>query len=684
MGHVGVVTSIAFSRDGTVLASSEQHCVKLLDLKSRTVRRVLTGPAAMRTTTFTSDGKTLIVGSFDSISFWDVMTGNLLRTLRSSVPVNGLALSPDNRWLAVVGGLSKLAQVGTGLPVPIGVVTSGGEVQLWDLTKSDSKTLATYRASVDSVAFAPDGQTFATGATDSTVRIWNVASGKEECTFVDREAGAPASYGYGGVRSLRYSPRSDRIAAAGIARMKVWRRDSGSLEQTISKDSSDRFQQVSPAVFDRDGRPILIASTSQRTEHNVTSNKDTVVFRLNDAATLRDLENLYAMDLSPDESRVVAGSFQGDLTIWDSKSGLAEFRVAGGPAEMLAVAFAPGDKKLISVNVSKHRSGLSAPSLGVWDLSRGSMSLLATMPLGWAISPDGTTIAINNPDGISLFDMDLLKVRREIKNPESGFIGTDEYSRKSGISFQAMRAVGIAKSRIRVLDSSSEAANVDWDAGQVEVATISPDGRLVATGSNSEMKVWNATGELIRSLQSDGCGIHWPAFSFDNKLLAAVAAGKACIWDIASAAEVKIIPDASSVSFSRDSQSVAVVDYRGLKVRVVELPSGITRAILSGHTDIVRSVSFSHSGMFLATASRDATVKLWDRKTGRLLVTLIIPGGSASSEDWLAFRPDASYAGSSAAQELIRWRVGDRLVSADSYPTLRHPDLLQKVLSPIR
>jgi WD40 repeat protein len=312
------------------------------------------------------------------------------------------------------------------------------------------------------------------------------------------------------------------------------------------------------------------------------------------------------------------------------------------------------------------------------------MSLLATMPLGWAISPDGTTIAINNPDGISLFDMDLLKVRREIKNPESGFIGTDEYSRKSGISFQAMRAVGIAKSRIRVLDSSSEAANVDWDAGQVEVATISPDGRLVATGSNSEMKVWNATGELIRSLQSDGCGIHWPAFSFDNKLLAAVAAGKACIWDIASAAEVKIIPDASSVSFSRDSQSVAVVDYRGLKVRVVELPSGITRAILSGHTDIVRSVSFSHSGMFLATASRDATVKLWDRKTGRLLVTLIIPGGSASSEDWLAFRPDASYAGSSAAQELIRWRVGDRLVSADSYPTLRHPDLLQKVLSPIR
>jgi WD40 repeat protein len=56
--------------------------------------------------------------------------------------------------------------------------------------------------------------------------------------------------------------------------------------------------------------------------------------------------------------------------------------------------------------------------------------------------------------------------------------------------------------------------------------------------------------------------------------------------------------------------------------------------ILQGHSDIVRSVSFSPDGTRLLSASQDRTVKLWDFTTGQELLSL-------SEED--GFSHDASF-----------------------------------------
>jgi WD40 repeat protein len=52
---------------------------------------------------------------------------------------------------------------------------------------------------------------------------------------------------------------------------------------------------------------------------------------------------------------------------------------------------------------------------------------------------------------------------------------------------------------------------------------------------------------------------------------------------------------------------------------------------LSGHTDPVRSVSFSPDGLFIATASADGTAKIWDARLGAELLTLSGHSGPVNS-----------------------------------------------------
>jgi WD40 repeat protein len=60
---------------------------------------------------------------------------------------------------------------------------------------------------------------------------------------------------------------------------------------------------------------------------------------------------------------------------------------------------------------------------------------------------------------------------------------------------------------------------------------------------------------------------------------------------------------------------------------------------LAGHSHFVLSVAYSPDGEYLASCSKDSTVKEWEAKSGKLLHTVKHPGEMSS----LSYFPDGKY-----------------------------------------
>ena len=67
---------------------------------------------------------------------------------------------------------------------------------------------------VYALAFSPDGSTLASGSWDQTVRLWDVATGRERASF---------KWPIGRVTALAYAPDGLRLAAGGdLGAVVVW------------------------------------------------------------------------------------------------------------------------------------------------------------------------------------------------------------------------------------------------------------------------------------------------------------------------------------------------------------------------------------------------------------------------------------------------------------------------------
>jgi WD40 repeat protein len=180
---------VAVFADGKrAFVAADDKIARLFDLRTgNELRQFIGHQAGIKGVALLPGEKRVITGSKDkSLRLWDVEAGTELAQFPGvTEAVRSLALSPDGRTLAV-------GHHGDGKE-------PSGTVRLWNVeTRQEMRELAGHTREVTRVAFSTDGKQLVSSSFDRTVRIWEVATGKElkrfecgslmECAyFVDRD-----------------------------------------------------------------------------------------------------------------------------------------------------------------------------------------------------------------------------------------------------------------------------------------------------------------------------------------------------------------------------------------------------------------------------------------------------------------------------------------------------------------
>jgi WD40 repeat protein len=96
------------------------------------------------------------------------------------------------------------------------------------------------------VAFSPDGKTLASGSDDNTIKLWDVATGKEQATLKGHTAW---------VASVAFSPDGKTLASGGDTTVRLW--DMEGKELATLKGHT---KGVNSVAFSPDGKTLASGS----------------------------------------------------------------------------------------------------------------------------------------------------------------------------------------------------------------------------------------------------------------------------------------------------------------------------------------------------------------------------------------------------------------------------------------
>jgi WD40 repeat protein len=172
---------VVFSPDGKALASGGQCIreIRLWDLGAGKQTATFQGHDAygVKALAFQQDGKTLAsVGHDGQIKLWDMATGINTGTHKTAAWTSAAAFNPDGKIAATA--------IWTVESIDGKNVVTDNSVKLWNVaTGKEQASLKGHTEMVLAVVFSPDGKTLATGGEDHTIKLWDVAKGKEIATL---------------------------------------------------------------------------------------------------------------------------------------------------------------------------------------------------------------------------------------------------------------------------------------------------------------------------------------------------------------------------------------------------------------------------------------------------------------------------------------------------------------------
>ncbi|KAH6883935.1 putative wd40 protein [Thelonectria olida] len=359
-GHEDSVTSVAFSPDGTLVASASlDRIVRLWRSNDGACVRELKGHEdSVRSVAFSPDGMLVASASVDRmVRLWRSNDGTCMQELKGHEDsVNSVAFSPDGTLVASA--------------------SRDRTVRLWRSNDGACvQELKGHKDWVNSVAFSPDGTLVASASVDGTARLWRSNDGA--CV---RELKGHEDW----VQSVAFSPDGTLVASASRDRtVRLWRSNGGCVQEL--KGHEDWVQSV---AFSPDG--MLVASASL--------DRTVRLWRSNDGACVQELkgheDSVLLVAFSPDGTLVASASYDGTARLWRSNDGACMQELKGHEDSVQSVAFSPDGMLVASASHDR--------TVRLWRSNDGAcmQELKGHEDRVWSVafSPDGMLVASASGD----------------------------------------------------------------------------------------------------------------------------------------------------------------------------------------------------------------------------------------------------------------------------------------------
>jgi sterol desaturase/sphingolipid hydroxylase (fatty acid hydroxylase superfamily) len=286
--------------------------------------------------------------------------------------------------------------------------------------------------------------------------------------------------------------------------------------------------------------------------------------------------------------------------------------VAGHSAAVLAVAISADGSRLVS--------GSEDGTVKVWDTVTAQQLFAlkghTRAVRGVAISTDGLTIATGSWDGtVRLWDARTGREKRTLKGHTGQVLGVAV----SGDGRTVVSASVDFTAKVWDAETGQATATLGGPAGAVLGVAVSGDGGTVVSANGETVKVWDArTGRELHTLEGHSDLVYSVAISPDGqRIVSGSMDGSVKVWDAVTGKERLTLAGHKGpvygVAIRSDGKRV-VSGGEDKTVRVWDAETGKPELTLTGHTAGVTSVGVSADGLRVVSGSRDGTLKVWDTR----------------------------------------------------------------------
>ena len=615
-GHVGAITALAVSPDGTLIAGASvsrdsvpvASDLKVWDAATGNLVMNLARPFAVTGVSFHPDGTLLAsVGIERAIRIWDLKTGKERPRIPVPMISERVAFSPDGTRLA--------ALVGT-------------QIQFFDAGSGNKLfALSGHTGKVRALAFSADGRRLVSGGDDRLVKFWDLAAGKEVFS---------GSGHTGAVSDVAFSPGKDQVVSCGVGpdgtargEIRLWNAADG----TPASNAMTFPFAVRDVVFTTNPGQIACAGSDGGVHFlDGRTGGTTFVLHGHDGA-------IQKLAVTPDGIHVVTGSADRTIRVWPVRNPEFVEVPLTVPVHMALALSADGTRVAwcdFKPFAAQTGDGFGIRATTVPPAAKGALDVRPTKLIAaLAFFPDNRRFACADQHGVDLIDPDNSQVSRLFAefgvwdlsvsldgrflatatrhpdvNPRAVVVRELETELRGGQLRGPVRQPFPAVKVWRVADGGL----VRTLAGHTSVA-FSPDGGRLVGARDKDVVVWDAdTGAELRTLAGPTEPVLKVQFAAGGRQVVGFTRHQATVWDADTGRPIATVDGLNGPAFITPDGQRIVGLHDGIKWWDVQLGREVLFLPLPEASGRRSALALSADGRRVATAVSDgrnpATSKL--------------------------------------------------------------------------